>query len=174
MGTDAARESALRVVGKEGPKEPLKIFCGHCGRSPEPGSDVPASRVCSKCGMGLLLQAQAEMAPTPKDPFIVVDGSLTICALSRQAEKLLGVSETEAVNRHIADFLVPGDAEGASGENLGSLLAWAARGETPSSSVVVRPTVTGGGVPSAGTLNVLVPAGTGFTVHPLANVGAQV
>ena len=48
MGTDAAKESSLRIVGKEGPKEPLKIFCGHCGRSPEPGSDVPASRVCSR------------------------------------------------------------------------------------------------------------------------------
>ena len=144
MGTDAAKESSLRIVGKEGPKEPLKIFCGHCGRGPEPGSAVPASRVCSKCGMGLLLQAPAETAPTPKDPFIVVDGALTICALSRQAEKLLGVSETEAVNRHISDFLAPGDAEGASGENLGSLLAWAARGETPSSSVVVRPTNTFG------------------------------
>ena len=94
--------------------------------------------------MGLLLQAPAETAPTRKDPFIVVDGALTICALSRQAEKLLGVSETEAVNRHISDFLAPGDAEGASGENLGSLLVWAARGETPSSSVVVRPTNTFG------------------------------
>jgi PAS domain-containing protein len=144
MGTDAARESSLRVVREGGPKEPLKIFCGHCGRSPEPGSEVPASRVCSTCGMGLLLQAPAEAAPSPKDPFLVVDGALTICALSRQAEKLLGVSETEAVNRHIADFLVPGDAEGASGENFGSLLAWAVRGETPSSSVVVRPTNTFG------------------------------
>jgi PAS domain-containing protein len=143
MSTDAAREG-LRVVRKGGPQEPLKIFCGHCGRSPDPGSDVHASRVCAKCGMGLLLQAPAETAPSPKDPFVVVDGALTICALSRQAEKLLGVSETEAVNRHIADFLVPGDAEGATGENLGSLLAWAARGETPSSSVVVRPTNTFG------------------------------
>src|SRR4249920_3628468 len=106
MSTDAARES-LRVVRKGGPQEPLKIFCGHCGRSPDPESDVRASRVCIKCGMGLLLQAPAETAPSPKDPFIVVDGALTICALSRQAERLLGVSETEAVNRHIADFLVP-------------------------------------------------------------------
>jgi PAS domain-containing protein len=144
MGTDAARDSSLHVVKTGGPKEPLKIFCGHCGRSPEPGADVPASRVCAKCGMGLLLQAPAETAPSPKDPFLVVDGALTICALSRQAEKLLGVSETEAVNRHIADFLVPGDAEAAANENLASLLAWAARGETPSSSVVVRPTNTFG------------------------------
>jgi len=94
--------------------------------------------------MGLLLQSPADTAPSPKDPFLVVDGSLTICALSRQAEKLLGLSETEVVNRHIADFLVPADAETASGENLASLLAWAARGETPTSNVVVRPTNTFG------------------------------
>ena len=39
---------------------------------------------------------------------------------------------------------VPGNAEGATNENLASLLAWAARGETPSSSVIVRPTNTFG------------------------------
>jgi len=144
MGTDAANESPLHVVPKGGPNEPLKIFCGHCGRTPDPGSDVPASRVCAKCGMGLLLQAPANTAPGPRDPFIIVDGALTICALSRQAEKLLSVSETEVVNRHIAEFLVPADAEGPSGENLASLLAWAARGETPTGNVVVRPTNTFG------------------------------
>src|SRR4029079_9122962 len=128
MGKDAARETSLRVVREGGPQEPVKIFCGHCGRSPDPESEVQASRVCSKCGMGLLLQAPADTAPSPKDPFLVVDGSLTVCALSRQAEKLLGLSETEAVNRHIAECLVPGNAEGAPNENLASLLAWAARG----------------------------------------------
>src|SRR4051812_34073584 len=122
MGTDAARDSSLRVVKEGGPQEPVKIFCGHCGRSPDPENEAQASRVCSKCGMGLLLQAPIETAPTPKDPFLVVDGSLTICALSRQAEKLLGVAETEVVNRHIADFLVPADAETSSGENLASVL----------------------------------------------------
>jgi PAS domain-containing protein len=144
MGTDAARDTSLRVVRKSGPQEPLKIFCGHCGRSPEAESTAQASRVCSKCGMGLLLQAPADIAPTPKDPFLVVDGSLTICALSRQAEKLLGVSETDVVNRHVADFLVPGDAETSGGENLASLLAWAVRGEIPTNNVVVRPTNTFG------------------------------
>jgi PAS domain S-box-containing protein len=147
MSTDAApRDSSLRVVRKKGsePDEPLKIFCGHCGRTPEPAAGAHASRVCAKCGMGLLLQAPADTAPSPKDPFIVVDGALTICALSRQAEKLLGVSETEAVNRHIADFLVPGDSEEASGTNLATLLAWAARGETPMGNVVVRPANTFG------------------------------
>src|SRR3954447_1246476 len=144
MCMDAAKQSPLRIVRKDGPSEPLRIFCGHCGRTPDPGSDARASRVCSKCGMGLLLQAPASTAPSNDDPFLVVDGALTICAVSRQAERLLGVSETEAVNRHIADFLVPGDSESSTGENLGGLLAWAVRGETPTKNVVVRPTNTFG------------------------------
>ena len=144
MGMDAARESSLRVVRKGGPSEPTKIFCGHCGRSPQTDGEQQASRVCSKCGMGLLLQAPASSAPAQSDPFIVVDGSLTICALSRQAEKLLGISETEAVNRHVSDFLVPGDSENAGGQNLASLLSCAIRGEVPTGNVIVRPANTFG------------------------------
>jgi PAS domain S-box-containing protein len=145
MSTDAAaHDSSLRIARKKGEKEELKIFCGHCGRPPEREAEDQASRVCAKCGMGLLLQAPIDTAPTPKDPFLVVDGALTICALSRQAEKLLGVSETEAVNRHVADFLVPADSEEKSGSNLATLLVWAARGETPMGNVVVRPANTFG------------------------------
>jgi PAS domain-containing protein len=139
---------SLRVVGEEADVRPQKWFCGHCGRTPNgdtaaPKAD-PQSRVCSSCGMGLLLQAPAEFAPSPSDPFLVVDGALTICALSRVAEELLGVTETEAVNRHIGEFLAPGDAEAPTSENLGALLAWAARGDAPGKSVVVRPTNTFG------------------------------
>ena len=132
-------------VGEKTKEVPQKYFCGHCGRSPEEGTDRDAaSRVCSSCGLGLILQAPAESAPSTDDPFLVVDGSLAICALSRVAEKLLGVVETDAVNRHVGEFLVPADAEAPTSENLGALVAWAARGEAPSSSVVVRPANTFG------------------------------
>ena len=143
MSMDAAQDSSLRVVRQGGPDEPLKIFCGHCGRVPDNKAKF-GSRVCSKCGMGLLLQAPAATAPSEKDPFLVVDGALTVCAVSRQAERVLGVTETECVNRHIAEFLVPADTEKGEGENLAALLAWAARGESPSGNVVVRPTNTFG------------------------------
>jgi len=72
-----------------------------------------------------------EFAPSPSDPFLVVDGSLTICALSRVAEELLGITETEAVNRTIGEFLVPGDSEAPTSENLGALLAWAGARRCP-------------------------------------------
>ena len=143
MSMDAQGQRSFRILEKDGSDEPLKTFCGHCGRSPEADAES-SSRVCSKCGLGLMLQAPGETAPGPSDPFVVVDGALNICALSRQAERLLEVSETEAVNRHVAEFLVPADAESSSGESLAALLSWAARGESPTSQVVIRPTNTFG------------------------------
>ena len=93
--------------------------------------------------MGLLLKAPVEIAPSPSDPFLVVDSALTICALSRRAERLLDVTETDAVNQPITQFLVPADAEAPTNENLAAVLAWAARGDA-SRNVVVRPTNTYG------------------------------
>jgi PAS domain S-box-containing protein len=94
--------------------------------------------------MGLVLQSPASTAPDATDPFLVVDGSLTICAVSRQAERLLGITETEAVNHHLSDLIVPGDSETPTAGNLVALLASAARGEAPVSNVVVRPANTFG------------------------------
>jgi PAS domain-containing protein len=118
--------------------EPAKVFCGHCGRQPDAGHVDELSRVCPSCGMGLLLHAAAALAPASTDPFLVVDSSLAVCALSRRGERLLGVSETETVNRHILDVLVPADAESGD-DGLATALVWAARGETATRNVVVRP-----------------------------------
>jgi PAS domain-containing protein len=137
-------QSSLNIVNPQTKDRPQKLFCGHCGRSPAYSEAEIPSRVCADCGMGLMLQAPADVVPSVDDPFLVVDGSLTICALSRVAEKLLGVSETDAVNRHVGEFLVPADAEAPTSENLSALVAWAARGDSPSTSVVVRPANTFG------------------------------
>jgi hypothetical protein len=75
---------------------------------------------------------------------LIVDRSLTVCAVSRQAERLLGISETEAVNRHVAEFLGSGDAEAPGDENFAAVLTWAARGDAPVRNVVVRPPNTFG------------------------------
>jgi hypothetical protein len=75
---------------------------------------------------------------------MVIDSSLTVCAVSKHAERLLNINETDAVNRHIGEFLVPGDAETAPNENLATLVTWAARGDAPQRDVVVRPTNTFG------------------------------
>jgi hypothetical protein len=117
----------------------LTSFCGHCGRPPALSLDNPQSRVCGHCGLGLVLQASADVAPRANDCFLVVDSTLSVCAVSAQAEQLLGTDETLAVNRHIADFLVPADANAPSAENLLVLLVDAASGSGSPRTAVVRP-----------------------------------
>ena len=77
--------------------------------------------MCTRCGLGLLVSAPPEAAPSPQDPFLLVDGQLSICAVSRPAEQLLLTSETEVVNTHISDLLVPADIEIAGPESLVNL-----------------------------------------------------
>lgn len=126
----------LRLVPAVAEPQPQKTFCGHCGAEPE--TDIHG-RVCGSCGLGVLLTANADAAPSPTDPFMVVDGSLCVCAVSRLAEELLGTDETEAVNRHLSEFLVPADAEAASAENLMDLVINAAGESAEARVAVVRP-----------------------------------
>jgi hypothetical protein len=126
----------LRLVPAVAEPQPQKTFCGHCGAEPE--TDIHG-RVCESCGLGVLLTANADAAPSPNDPFMVVDGSLCVCAVSRLAEELLGTDETEAVNRHLSEFLVPADAEAASAENLMDLVINAAGESAEARVAVVRP-----------------------------------
>jgi hypothetical protein len=133
----SARSNAhLRLVPAVGEPQPQKTFCGHCGE--EPKSDF-TGRVCDSCGLGILLTAAADAAPGPDAPFMIVDGSLCVCALSRVAEELLGVEETDAVNRHLSEFLVPADAEASATDNLMDLVIHAASDDSQTRPTVVRP-----------------------------------
>jgi hypothetical protein len=135
----SSRPNLIVLPGHADRPRPEVHFCGHCGRAPEIADIMPASRVCDRCGLGLLLTAPAEAAPSPADPFLLIDGTLSICAVSRLAEGLLHVSETEAVNRHVTDLLVPADAEASGPESLVNLVVHAARGEGETHDVVLRP-----------------------------------
>jgi hypothetical protein len=116
------------------------LFCGHCGRAAAVDIAEPASRVCGRCELGLLIGAPPQLAPAPSDPFLLVDSTLSVCGMSALAEELLGVSETEAVNRHVNELLVPADAEVAGPGDLVNLLIHAARGDGEVHEVVLRPT----------------------------------
>ena len=94
--------------------------------------------------MGVLLAASADAAPQTADPFLVIDGALTICAMSKHAERLFGISESEAINRHVGDLIVPADVETSVGGTLAARIASAARGEDTTSSLFVRPVNTFG------------------------------
>ena len=133
------RLHALRPVQVDERGQELVSFCGHCGQRPHRLTTPPASRVCGQCGLGLVLQASVDLAPRQDEPFLVVDTSLSVCAVSAAAEALFAIEETDAVNQHIADFLVPADANAPSAENLLTLLVDVASGSREACTAVVRP-----------------------------------
>jgi hypothetical protein len=123
---------------------PAVSFCSHCGVEPTAAEASSPTRVCAGCGLGLLLGCSAGVAPAAGEAFVVIDDSLSVCAVSAAAEKLLATLETEAVNHPITRLLVPADAEGNAGANLAAAITWAARGDGGVYRTVVRPANTFG------------------------------
>ena len=133
------RPRLVALPGHRDHPRPDVQFCGHCGRPPTAADIQSASRVCARCGLGLIVSAAPDGAPTAADPFLLVDGQLSICAVSRRAEELLLTSETEVVNSHIGDLLVPADIELSGPDSLVNLIVHAARGTGEPTHVVLRP-----------------------------------
>jgi hypothetical protein len=126
----------LRLVAEPVPgRRERAHFCGHCGAPPVM---LPAPRVCGRCGLGLVLEADADHAPAPGAAFLTVDRALTVCGMSGAAEDLLCVSEVDAVNRHLAEFLVPAEAS-ASAHELATLIISAMSETHVDAAAVVRP-----------------------------------
>jgi hypothetical protein len=141
MSAAPDRRAMLRLVPSTAEEAcPSQWFCGHCG-APPPNNETPAppARVCGECGLGLLLEARADVAPGPDSPFLIVDGSMAVCALSSTSEELLAVAETDVVNRPITELLTSADAEVGGAEGLAAAIMWAARGEDEPRRVIVRP-----------------------------------
>lgn len=90
--------------------------------------------------MGVILSADARLAPAPGASFLVVDSALCVCAVSRGAEELFGTEEPDAVNRHLAELLVPAAVEARGAANLLDLVIAAASGRDEPMTAVVRPT----------------------------------
>jgi PAS domain-containing protein len=105
-------------------------FCGHCAApSPNGAAPPPTARVCTSCGLGLLLEAREDAVPSGKDAFLVVDSSLSVQAMSREAQSLLGVSEEAAIDRPVAELLVPADTESQGRAGFAASIAQAATGD---------------------------------------------
>lgn len=100
--------------------------------------------MCGACGLGLILESPADVAPKAGDAFLVLDRTLSVCAVSQAAERLLATSEPDAVNRHITNLLMPAEAEENGGEGLSLAVAWAARGAGATRTTIVRPANTFG------------------------------
>jgi PAS domain-containing protein len=104
-------------------------FCGHCAApSPNGAAPPPTARVCTSCGLGLLLEAREDVVPSSKDAFLVVDSSLLVQAMSREAQSLLGVTEEAAIDKPVAELLVPADAEAQGRTGFAAAIAIAAEG----------------------------------------------
>jgi PAS domain-containing protein len=89
-------------------------------------------------------QARADVVPELHDPFVIIDASLSVQAMSWAAERILGVPENDVVNRHVTDLLLPADVEANDPSGLAPAITRAACGDSESSSVFVRPVATFG------------------------------
>jgi hypothetical protein len=134
----AQAERALRLVHGVEEARPPKLFCGHCAASPEDDAS-PHSRVCDRCGLGLYLEAPPETVPTQADAFMVVDSGMSVRALSRRGERLLGVDEPDAAGRHLSEFLSPADVETPATQSFFAQVLLAATGGADPGTVAVRP-----------------------------------
>ena len=131
-------------------------FCGHCAAPSPNGAPPPTARVCTSCGLGLLLEAREDAVPSGKDAFLVVDSSMSVQAMSREAQPLLGVTEEAAIDRPVAELIIPADTEAQGLAGFAAAIAQAAGGDDPDNSRnFVRPwntfgAASGPGSPPAG------------------------
>jgi hypothetical protein len=119
-------------------------FCGHCAERFDPPNPDLIPRVCPSCSLGMVLCAANGAIPGPDTPFLIVDSSLTVQAVSDQAEKMLGISEASAVNRHVTELLIPSDSERNAASSMAAAITAAAAGADPGLRVAVRPSNTFG------------------------------
>lgn len=75
----------------------LTRFCTHCGSLFEANGATAErplrGRVCSRCGLGMVLTCAQELLDQPGGAFLVVTTDLRVSAASEAAEKLLGADE---------------------------------------------------------------------------------
>jgi hypothetical protein len=137
------QQAALRLVRENEAvrSSGLVSFCGHCGARSEVDK---GSRVCPDCRLGLMLEADADAAPSVGDAFLVFDNYLSVCAASVEAERLLSTREMDLVHRHLSEVLVPADVEAQSTSKLATALLSATRGDHTTRQLLVRPANTFG------------------------------
>lgn len=117
---------------------PSRWFCGHCGALTDV-TPAPPARVCGDCNLGMLLESRADMVPQAGEPFLIVDSSLTIQAISAEAERLLAIAEHDLVSRPVTELLVSADAEARGAREFADTITWAARGDDAPHRLTVRP-----------------------------------
>jgi hypothetical protein len=101
-------------------------FCTHCGAL----SNETSARVCTACGLGVVLSCEPGILPRPGAAFLIVKSDLRISAASAAVEPLLGDPD-ELVGEPVLDVL-SGDP------SLPRWIARAAMGSRRVTSVTLR------------------------------------
>jgi hypothetical protein len=120
-----SQSAILRAVEPDAPRR--RSFCGYCGHRPQAEPSETESRVCGDCGLGLLLTADEALAPERSDAFVVVDAGLSIRALSKTAEKLFEIAETDVVDQPLENLLVAAESSDEARARMSHLFSAAAR-----------------------------------------------
>jgi hypothetical protein len=133
---------ALRIV--EGGRDTTvewRWFCGYCAAAPADGLvPSPSGRVCASCGLGVMLETRADAIPTDRDAFLIVDDRLLTQAVSRDAQRLLAITEPEAIDTPVSGLLIAAEAESPDRTGFAAMIAQAAQGLEPETAgSVVRP-----------------------------------
>ncbi len=86
-----------------------------------------------------MLEARSDIVPGSRDAFLIVDSALLIQAVSREAERLLAVTEEAAVHRPVAELLQTADAEARGRIGFAGAVAEAVGGAEDPMHAFVRP-----------------------------------
>jgi hypothetical protein len=97
--TSLTRTDAGHTQGRDRGPDAIR-FCTHCG---EVTDDAP-QRVCTSCGLGMLLSCARTVAPRAGAPFLIVTTYLRVSAASRSTRKLFGDPD-DLRGRAILDLL---------------------------------------------------------------------
>ena len=107
---ELARLDADRMHGRTGAGEEPVRFCTHCAtveaRTPAPPEQPLAGRVCTSCGLGVMLHCVEEAMPKAGSALLVVRRDGTISAASAAVEALVDTPADDLIGRPIASLLL--------------------------------------------------------------------
>ena len=112
-------------------------FCSRCGEPsnvpPRAQVQVGRDRVCSMCGMGLMLSCTRDALPGSAAVFMVFNFELTVGAVSEAAERVFG-PEQDLLGAHLLDVLTSPMGD----EHFGSHVARATQRATEPTIMPIR------------------------------------
>jgi hypothetical protein len=114
-----------------------EAFCSYCGRPPTGSWVEREHRVCRRCHLGIVLRTSADTARLTEEPFVIVDGSLTVQAMSGLAELALQIDEPRGVGARL-DQLLTGGGGDSPDLDLGALIMGSLRRPHPDDTFELR------------------------------------